>query len=235
MDVNRLYKDFSIMTKSVVDLRNIYIFSPNPCDCVNICNCLSKRDKELKQRYQLGLRSLAQIYLNISMDKSHDIRCSDWASLNLSEQQIEYAAWDACIATHIFEKIISSYDSVSSYDKCNSYREYFFTYLLKRCILNIDYNLSTIDEIFSATNSSKPNSNDQSVKKVEKDENMKVNHSSKGDISHHKVAQPIKVKKRHKVEARKSLLYDNCKMLAPDGLRVLSTCSRKKLMWYVDR
>ncbi len=33
---------------------------------------------------------------------------------------------------------------------------------------------------------------------------------------------------------RKTKLYDNCKILAPDG-QLLSTCSVKKLNWYVSK
>ena len=34
--------------------------------------------------------------------------------------------------------------------------------------------------------------------------------------------------------SRKSDLYENCKMIAPDG-QLLSTCDRKKVNWYISR
>ncbi|KXZ48660.1 hypothetical protein GPECTOR_26g563 [Gonium pectorale] len=40
--------------------------------------------------------------------------------------------------------------------------------------------------------------------------------------------------KAHKLPTRKSVLYENCRLLAPDG-EVLCTCGAKKVRWYLER
>lgn len=37
-----------------------------------------------------------------------------------------------------------------------------------------------------------------------------------------------------RIEVRKTALYDNCRILAPDG-QLLSTCSQKKVDWYLEK
>eukprot|EP00798_Chlamydomonas_sp_ICE-L_P022879 gene22879-30054_t len=44
----------------------------------------------------------------------------------------------------------------------------------------------------------------------------------------------LKPLKPQSMPARKTVLYENCRLLAPDG-KVLCTCSHKKAMWYIER
>ncbi|KAG2490455.1 hypothetical protein HYH03_011091 [Edaphochlamys debaryana] len=44
----------------------------------------------------------------------------------------------------------------------------------------------------------------------------------------------VKPLKEHSLPTRKSVLYENCRLLAPDGA-VLCTCGEKKVRWYLSR
>jgi DNA polymerase I len=55
-----------------------------------------------------SLADSAATYLNLNLDKS--LQVSDWSTLNLTRQQIEYAAIDAVVAWRIAEKILPRFD-----------------------------------------------------------------------------------------------------------------------------
>lgn len=39
----------------------------------------------------LSLKSLAADLLNVNLDKSLELRCSNWEAVNLSQEQVEYS------------------------------------------------------------------------------------------------------------------------------------------------
>lgn len=66
--------------------------------------------------------------------------------------------------------------------------------------------------------------------------NMSIDNNNQLDLieSNQSNKFMMKSKKEHKVGLRKSKLYDNCRLLASNGI-TLSTCSQKKLDWYLSR
>lgn len=217
-DVQRIYKDFSIETTNVIDLRNIIDDTTCCCENITACTCSIRFERERRLRQQFGLRSLALMHLNIAMDKSPEIRCSDWSIHPLSEMQVEYAAWDACTATHLCSKLFQSVPRSSDTSPDLSAHPHG---LLQRDIIPF---LSKIDYGSSEKRLAE-----------ERQHQTRLLPSIAGSKPSIDTIKQVKAKKRHKVEARKSLLYDNCKMYSPDGKNILSTCSRKKLQWYIDR
>lgn len=53
-----------------------------------------------------SLKSLAQFFLGIELDKNPQLRCSDWSLKELSEGQITYAAADAYYSWAIFDRLL---------------------------------------------------------------------------------------------------------------------------------
>lgn len=52
-----------------------------------------------------GLAKLAQVHLNVKMNKHWRIRCSDWEAKTLTNEQMVYAATDAHVAIEIFKTL----------------------------------------------------------------------------------------------------------------------------------
>ncbi|GFU03405.1 exonuclease 3'-5' domain-containing protein 2 [Nephila pilipes] len=86
-DANKLFNDYALEVHGFVDLRY-----------------LAKDLKEVQGK-SMSLKSLAVELLGIDLNKSKELRCSDWNASNLSEDQIKYAASDAIIAAKIFTMI----------------------------------------------------------------------------------------------------------------------------------
>lgn len=64
----------------------------------------SKRFSKLNQD-GLSLASLTKHYLGATIPKSNRTRLSDWGRSTLSNEQIQYAAYDAYLGRHIYEKM----------------------------------------------------------------------------------------------------------------------------------
>ncbi|XP_045458128.1 exonuclease 3'-5' domain-containing protein 2 [Melitaea cinxia] len=93
-DVKYLAKDYSVYTKSTLDIRHL----------AELCN------------YEPGgLGSLSKALLGIELDKSWRIRCSDWEAEELTERQITYAALDAHVALKIFVKLVNDYNKTPQF------------------------------------------------------------------------------------------------------------------------
>ncbi|GIL71233.1 hypothetical protein Vretimale_2894 [Volvox reticuliferus] len=61
-----------------------------------------------------------------------------------------------------------------------------------------------------------------------------ADHSGHGGGSGGDGRKPVTRQKEMKLPTRKSVLYENCRLLAPDGA-VLCTCGAKKVAWYLQR
>jgi hypothetical protein len=59
------------------------------------------RDRDAVARDNVSLETLVEVVLKESMNKSNDIRCSNWSRSILSEEQIEYAAMDVIKVLHV--------------------------------------------------------------------------------------------------------------------------------------
>lgn len=84
-DGQKLRQDYSVATKSTLDLR----FLAQCCD------------------YEPGgLAALAKTVLGVVMDKSWKVRCSDWEADELTDRQAHYAATDAHVAIKIYAVLL---------------------------------------------------------------------------------------------------------------------------------
>ncbi|GFY67997.1 exonuclease 3'-5' domain-containing protein 2 [Trichonephila inaurata madagascariensis] len=86
-DANKLFNDYGLEVHGFVDLRY-----------------LAKDLKEVQGK-NMSLKSLGVELLGIDLNKSKELRCSDWNAPHLSEEQVEYAAADAIVAAKIFTMI----------------------------------------------------------------------------------------------------------------------------------
>ncbi|GFV45066.1 exonuclease 3'-5' domain-containing protein 2 [Trichonephila clavipes] len=86
-DANKLFNDYGLEVRGFIDLRY-----------------LAKDLKELQGK-NMSLKSLGVELLGINLNKSKELRCSDWNAPHLSEEQVKYAANDAIIAAKIFNVI----------------------------------------------------------------------------------------------------------------------------------
>ena len=90
-DVKRLAKDYdclSIITKmKVLELGTF------------------ARQHEIVQSGNTSLYNLVELVLDEKMDKSNDVRCSNWAKANLTEAQKFYAALDVIKPLEVYDKI----------------------------------------------------------------------------------------------------------------------------------
>ncbi|CAF90237.1 unnamed protein product, partial [Tetraodon nigroviridis] len=174
-DGRRLTRDYGLSLSCTVDLRY-----------------LALRQRDTKVNNGLSLKSLAADLLNVCLDKSLDVRCSDWEADQLSPEQVTYAARDAQVSVALFLSLLGILSEAGPASSSgSSYRE-----LAARC-----QGLS-------------PESGDQQVPDPRRNARRKalgVGYS-----------------------ARKSPLYDNCFLHAPDG-QPLCTCDKKKAKWYLDK
>ncbi|GFU03400.1 exonuclease 3'-5' domain-containing protein 2 [Nephila pilipes] len=86
-DTNKLFSDYCLEVRGFLDLR-----------------FLTKDMKELQGK-NMSLQSLGLVLIGVDLNKSKELRCSDWNASNLSEEQIKYAADDAIIAVKIFMEL----------------------------------------------------------------------------------------------------------------------------------
>ncbi|XP_037955834.1 exonuclease 3'-5' domain-containing protein 2-like [Teleopsis dalmanni] len=85
-DALKLYNDYGLNTNGTFDLRYLAV---------------------LTGRNGGGLANLSKHVLQVQMDKSYYIRCSDWQADRLSQRQISYAAADAILAVDIYMKLFN--------------------------------------------------------------------------------------------------------------------------------
>jgi len=155
---------------------------------------------------KLGLESLAYKILGVKLDKDWKLRGGDWEAEVLSERQIRYAANDALVAVNIFWFLLRDflYGSVWSFFK---------------------YSFTTSESLQL-----------QLVSSVEKYVDLKFNNKDwKDRLRDHKEKSPSPLNKKARfTTVRKSPLYHNCMLQAPDG-QLLCTCDTKKAKWYVSK
>ncbi|MGH0114473.1 UNVERIFIED_CONTAM: hypothetical protein FKN15_018792 [Acipenser sinensis] len=84
-DACKLMRDYGITVNCTVDLRY-----------------LAMRQRRTLVHNGLSLKSLAQDILNLSLDKSLQLRCSNWEAEELSQEQVTYAGRDAQVSVALF-------------------------------------------------------------------------------------------------------------------------------------
>ncbi|KAL2099300.1 hypothetical protein ACEWY4_005780 [Coilia grayii] len=211
-DGKRLAHDHGLVLRRAVDLRFLAL----------------RQSRHVPLTNGLSLKSLAADLLNITLDKSLDLRCSNWEASQLSPEQVSYAAHDAQVSVVLFFHLLNSptgppespvEPSLSPSGGGSAYSQ-----LAARCqgILDVPFR-----------GRSMPGSQ----------EGERRRHSSKKlsvdspDSPDQRVPDPRKNKRKPLgagYSARRSPLYDNCFLHAPDG-QPLCTCDRKKAQWYIDK
>jgi len=158
---------------------------------------------------RLGLDNLASTFLGVTLDKDWRLRAGEWDAEELSDRQIEYAANDALVAVNILVMVLKP--QVAS----GWLKELSLIRLSQKNLINTyrDLVFPYVDLRFKNISKAKSISlNDQKSR------------SSSPKISTSRAGNSV----------RKSPLYHNVKLEAPDG-QILCTCDYKKAMWYVTK
>ncbi|XP_072028689.1 exonuclease 3'-5' domain-containing protein 2-like isoform X2 [Amphiura filiformis] len=186
-DAVKLQRDYNITTFGCVDLRYMVVRH-------------IRRDLR-PHCHGAGLSRLAQILLNVTLNKSYRIRCSNWEAFHLSWQQMEYAIHDAFVAVAIFFEVINQKIKYNGHELDSI----IWSSVVPLCqgIVDVKYKFNP---------KSKPNSETSPI----------IRGGGSGNRG--------SATKAYK--ARQSIMYHNCKLLAPDGT-LLCTCDRKKAEWYI--
>lgn len=205
-DGRRLTRDYGLSLSCTVDLRY-----------------LALRQRLATVSNGLSLKSLAADLLNVSLDKSLELRCSDWEADQLTLEQMTYAARDAQVSIALFLHLLGlcSKAGPASFSG-SSYSE-----LAARC-------QGLVDVPFRGRGDGEDKAADgERRRKTRKPPTYESPES--GD---QQVPDPRKNNKRKPLgvgySARKSPLYDNCFLHAPDN-QPLCTCDKKKAKWYLDK
>ncbi|KAF7998414.1 hypothetical protein HCN44_009812 [Aphidius gifuensis] len=201
-DGKKLTKDYGCRVFGTLDLRKY-------ADHVNIPN-------------EPGLASLCMNYLGIEMNKFWKIRCSDWNSDVLTDEQISYAASDAIASIQIYHEmqvktkqkygiLFNFYSSFIDIIKRN-----FFKKNKKNFKTNFFHEIPyEILDVKYHARSSKINKNNVTGNKTVKIKQQQVSKISS-------------------IPTRKESLYNHCHLQAPDG-ELLCIFDRKKGNWYVSK
>ncbi|NXJ65927.1 EXD2 protein, partial [Rostratula benghalensis] len=210
-DACKLIHDYGLRVKGSVDLR--YLAMRQRKDLLH--NCLS-------------LKSLAEKVLNCPLDKSPHVRCSNWEAEELTKDQVLYAARDAQVSVALFLHLLG-FASLPATSKGENYVAAWEKALGKcRGLVDIPFRGRR-----SGSTGEEKNGEGHSPQKT-KNRKSSVNGQPSG-------SQQVRDLQRHRrkplgvgYSARRTPLYDNCFLHAPDG-QPLCTCDRKKAQWYLDK
>ncbi|XP_026196010.1 exonuclease 3'-5' domain-containing protein 2 isoform X2 [Anabas testudineus] len=205
-DGKRLTRDYGLSLTCTVDLRY-----------------LALRQRQAKVNNGLSLKSLAADLLNVSLDKSLELRCSDWEADELTMEQITYAARDAQISIALFLHLLGfGFEAGPASSSGSSYAE------LAACCQGL------VDVPFRG----RGDGDDRAADGERRRRTRKPAIYESPESGDQQVPDPRKNNKRKPLgvgySARKSPLYDNCFLHAPDG-QPLCTCDKKKAKWYLDK
>ncbi|XP_064920461.1 exonuclease 3'-5' domain-containing protein 2 isoform X1 [Columba livia] len=208
-DACKLLHDYGLPVKGSVDLR--YLAMRQRKDLLHSC---------------LSLKSLAEKVLNCPLDKSPHVRCSNWEAEELTPDQVLYAARDAQVSVALFLQLLgfASLPATSEIENSATLWEK----ALGKC-------RGLVDIPFRGRKSGSTGEKSGEGRSPHKTKNRK---SVSGQPSGSQQVRDPRRQKRKPLgvgySARKSPLYDNCFLHAPDG-QPLCTCDRKKAQWYVDK
>ncbi|CAL4069078.1 unnamed protein product, partial [Meganyctiphanes norvegica] len=166
-----------------------------------------ENNEPIQCKNNLGLSSLTEELLGKKLDKDWRIRASDWEANDLSPRQIKYAADDALSGIYVYLSLLSKL-----WTSPNLYTP-FLPPRLWYCKLHTFFHSLAqlyVDRKFS--------------KKIQENDKQKVQKVQSSKI------KPIV----RAYSLRKSPLYHNCQLLAPDD-EPLCTCDPKKALWYVEK
>ncbi|ESO08802.1 hypothetical protein HELRODRAFT_190612 [Helobdella robusta] len=198
-DGQKLHRDYNIECKGCLDLRYV------------VLRC------RLAKISPGGLKYLSKAVLGIDLSKNIRIRCGNWESDELNDEQIFYAAMDSLVSIKIFQKLVD------------------LQYSHNKEIANITNNL-ILKNTASSNNYTKICQGIVDIKYKNKAENKfkifqncHITNSRRDDPPNFKEAKPTRA-----YNVRKEPLYQNCKLFSNDG-QLLCTCDEKKALWYIDK
>ncbi|XP_032402182.1 exonuclease 3'-5' domain-containing protein 2 isoform X2 [Xiphophorus hellerii] len=205
-DGKRLTRDYGLSLATTVDLRH-----------------LALRERRSSVSNGLSLKSLAVDLLNVPLDKSLELRCSDWEADQLTPEQTTYAARDAQISVALFLRLLGlQTETGPALSSGSSYSE-----LVSRC-------QGLVDVPFRG----RGDGDDGAPERERRRRTRKPAVNDSPESGDQQVPDPRKNNRRKPLgvgySARKSPLYDNCFLYAPDG-QPLCTCDKKKALWYLDK
>ncbi|XP_045420885.1 exonuclease 3'-5' domain-containing protein 2 isoform X2 [Lemur catta] len=158
------------------------------------------------------------------------LRQSNWDAETLTDDQVTYAARDAQISVALFLHLLgypfSRNSSVEKNDDHSGWRK-----VLEKCqdVVDIPFRSKGIIRLGEEVNGEAAESQQKPRSKKSKVDGMAPgNHQGRDPRKHRR--KPLGVG----YSARKSPLYDNCFLHAPDG-QPLCTCDRRKAQWYLDK
>ncbi|XDV42623.1 hypothetical protein PO909_011252 [Leuciscus waleckii] len=198
-DGKRLTHDHGLTLSCTVDLRY-----------------LALRQRQAVLNNGLSLKSLAADLLHVSLDKSLELRCSDWEADVLTQEQMTYAAHDAQISLALFLHLLEP--------RLPAEGDAVFAPLAACC-------QGLVDVPFRGRYSAGEGEEGERRRRSRK---STVDSPESGD---QQVPDPRRNKRKPLgigYSARKSPLYDNCFLHAPDG-QPLCTCDKKKAKWYLEK
>lgn len=200
-DSNYLTADYGLKVRGCVDLRYLV----QQCQESEV-SCASKPARGGKSAGGMGLNSLAQKYLDRTLDKDWRVRASDWEAETLTKRQERYAAEDALVGVHILmvlmERLWVSCPPLVPFLPPTAWHQHLATAVHYICQGLIDVRFSNKQQDAGTTQSNS-------------------------------TCAPLKQKlhtQDHPV--RKGPLYYNCQLRAPDD-EPLCTIDPNKARWYV--
>ncbi|XP_061105545.1 exonuclease 3'-5' domain-containing protein 2 isoform X1 [Conger conger] len=209
-DGKRLTRDYGLALGCTVDLRY-----------------LALRQRRAVLNNGLSLKSLAADLLNVPLDKSLELRCSDWEADRLTSAQVSYAARDAQVSVAIFFHLLGL-NSVPAPAPDGPDAGARFSLLSSRCQGLVDVPFRGRGPLGEG---------DGRVLDGERRRRNRKTGSESSGSGDQQVPDPRKNRRKplgSGYSARKSPLYDNCFLYAPDG-QPLCTCDKKKAKWYLDK
>uniref|UniRef100_A0A4W5KDP2 Exonuclease 3'-5' domain-containing protein 2 n=1 Tax=Hucho hucho TaxID=62062 RepID=A0A4W5KDP2_9TELE len=212
-DGKRLTRDYGLALGCTVDLRY-----------------LALRQRKVVLNNGMSLKSLAADLLNVSLDKSLALRCSNWEADQLTLEQMTYAARDAQVSIALFFHLLGLHsDTTPSPDSWSGY-----TQLANRCQGLVDTPFRERGGGEEGEDGGKSLDGERR-RRSRKLQQPTLETPESGD---QQVPDPRRNNKRKPLgagySARSSPLYDNCFLHAPDG-QPLCTCDKKKAQWYLDK
>ncbi|XP_072283836.1 exonuclease 3'-5' domain-containing protein 2 [Pyxicephalus adspersus] len=195
-DASKLLIDYGLSVKGIVDIRYLAM----------------RQRRDLFQN-SLSLKSLSETILCYPLDKSFQLRCSNWDAEEFTQDQVFYAARDAQVSVALFLHLLGFFTTNSSPH---------WGSMLSKCqgLIDVPFKGKGIanGEVNGGQGQKKEGLCEQSIQ------------NSQGRDPRRNKKKPLGVG----YSVRKSPLYDNCFLHAPDG-QPLCTCDRKKAQWYLDK
>jgi hypothetical protein len=198
-DAVKLWMDYGLCTRGLIELNDLH-------------NHMEDRQAP-ETKHHFSLAGLFNRYLKCSLQKELEVVRSNWEAHPLSTEQIEYAARDALAGLQIFNCIAGIEDL-----------EAVCPVLTNQAALAFGrHTKSAVKKAFDARNASNNSNNNSNSDGVRGESNSATSgtDSSKTKAAAGRNCRAEEKARRREMKkawvSRKSPLYENCRLLAPDG------------------